>query len=354
MQFLKAKLLQYKTQLTVAGIFLLLLCALLLLWFGKSNSVQSVGAVAVQVYFEGEYRIGDEPWQTIEKEKHIPSTQGDVTLRGNFHMLAPDGEYIGLFLSKTPLAFYTDHINLTFYDDTEQPYVIDHENPLFGASACGVDWTAHSFSCDGTKPITIVVHNPHRFGNETAIDEMLANVAVWGHMDFEKDVLSRGEPQRDIGLLFVLVSFVLLGTALFSTLIHIKNSNIIWLFGLVILFAGAYFMYSAAGVSFWRDSVVANTTVLGCSMLFYMLFLCMAVVYFLKSTKKAGVCTVAALCVADAVFLVLPTVTGIFFYDIWFCWASVQTAAALVLLVCLIKEIFLTKGKAVAHAAAQV
>ncbi len=38
------------------------------------------------------YKIEDGEWHKIVKGEHIPATKGDVTLRGNFHMLAPDGE----------------------------------------------------------------------------------------------------------------------------------------------------------------------------------------------------------------------------------------------------------------------
>ena len=186
--------------LPVAGILLLIILAVLMLWFNNANSNQAIGATAARVRFNGEYRIGDGQWQTIEEGKHIPATKGDVTLRGNFHLFSPGGEYIGLFSGNTPIAFYTDHISLTFYEGEDEPYVIDHENPLFGVSACGVDWTAHSFSSEGTEPIEIVVHNPHRFGNENAIDEMLSSVAIWGNIDFERDILTEGQAQRNTGL----------------------------------------------------------------------------------------------------------------------------------------------------------
>lgn len=181
--------------LPVAGIWLLIILAVLMLWFNNANSNQAIGATAARVRFDGEYRIGDGQWQTIEEGKHIPATKGDVTLRGNFHLFSPGGEYIGLFSGNTPIAFYTDHISLTFYEGEDEPYVIDHENPLFGVSACGIDWTAHSFSSEGTEPIEIVVHNPHRFGNENAIDEMLSSVAIWSNIDFERDILTEGQAQ---------------------------------------------------------------------------------------------------------------------------------------------------------------
>ena len=116
-------------------------------------------------------------------------------------------------------------------------------------------------------------------------------------------------------MLFVIVSLIVLGTALFSTLIHINNSKIIWILGIVIMFAGTYFSYSAKGVSFWSESRVSNTTILGFSMMFYMLFLLMSISSFLKATKKVGDLTVILLAVANAVFFILPVVTDIFFYE---------------------------------------
>ena len=333
------------TILTIAGVLLLLLSAVILLWHSNANSMQAMPALVAQVYFDGEYRIADGQWQKIVKGNHISSTEGDVTLRGNFHLVAPDGEYIGIYTDSLPIALYTNHINLTFYEGENEPFVIDVENPLYGDSACHVDWIAYMLTSGSEEPIEILIHNPHSFGNETAIDEMLSNTALWTDIEFEKGVLESGNTQRDIGLLFAIISLIVLGTALFSTLIHIKNSKIIWLFGIVILFAGAYLSYSADGVSFWSESVVSNTTILGCSMMFYMLFLLFALVYFLKGTKKVGTITVMLLSLVNAVLLVLPIFTDILFYDTWLYWAAAQILANSILLGCLIREFFVTKGK---------
>ena len=334
-----------KTTLIIAGVLLLLLTAVILLWHGNATSNQAIPALVAQVYFDGEYRIADGPWQRIVKGNHIPSTEGDVTLRGNFHMLTPDGEYIGIYSGDMPIALYTDHINLTFYEGENEPYVLDMENPLFGDSACGVNWSAYSLTTGSEEPIEILIHNPHNFGNETAIDELLSNVALWSGLDFEKGILERGQTQRDGGLLFVIVSLLLLGTALFSTLIHIKNSKIIWVLGIVISFAGTYLSYSAEGVSFWSESIVSNTTMLGCSMMFYMLFLSMALVHLLKGTKTIGTITVAVMGLINAVLLIVPISTDVLFYDTWLYWAVSQMLANIILLGCLIREFFTTKEK---------
>ena len=331
--------------LQVVGIGFILLFAVLLLWYGNATSMQAEPALLAQVYFDGEYRIADGEWQEIAKGEHIPSTKGDVTLRGNFHMLTPDGEYIGIYTGDTPIALYADHISLTFYEGEKEPYVMDLENPMFGASACGIDWIAYSVTERNDEPIEILIRNPHRFGNETAIDEMLANTVLWANIDFENGVLESGAPQRNIGLIFILVALAVLGIALFSTLIHIKNSKLLWFFGLMTLFAGIYFAYSASGVSFWRKSIVSSTIIVGSAMMLYMFFLDAIIVYLLVAKKKTGAIAVACLGVADAFALVIPVISNLRFYDIWLYWSIVQLVVNLVLTVCLVKECFGTTSK---------
>ena len=340
----KLRFLNVKT-LYIIGILLIFLAAVTLLWHGNANSRQALSAMMAQVYFDGEYRIADGEWQKIEKGKHISSTEGDVTLRGNFHLLAPDGEYVGIYNGDVPIAFYINHINLTFLEGENEPYVLDIENPLFGDSSCCTCWSAYSLMSDGTEPIEILIHNPHRFGNETAIDELLSNTALWANIDFEKDILKNGETQRSIGLLFMIVSLLFLGSALFSALIRIKNVKILWVLGLVILFAGTYFSYDAPGVSFWSESTVTNTTLLGCSMMLYMLFLSIALVFFMKVTKKLGIAIIIALGAVDALFFILPIVSDVLFYDTWLYWAILQILANLLLIGCTLREAYATKGK---------
>ena len=335
----------YKTILQVMGVAIALLLAALLLWHGNATSNQAMPALVAQVYFDGEYRIADGPWQKIVKGQHIPATQGDVTLRGNFHRLTPDGTYAGIYRGDIPIAFFINHISLTFFEEGSEPYVMDMEDSMFGTSACGVVWTAYTLTSESQAQIEILIHNPHAFGNETAVDELLSNVALWTGVDFEKGVLDSDRSQRNTGLFFVIVSLAFLGIALFSTLIHIKNSKILWLFGLVILFAGTYITYSTDGIAFWSESFVSNTTILGVSMMFYMLFLLMALVHFLKGTKTVGTIVVVALGAIDALLFVLPILSGTLFYDTWLYWIIAQAVANIVLLGCLIKEFCSTKEK---------
>ena len=132
--------------LKIVGVAMVTLLAIVLLWHGNANSMQSVPALVADVYFDGEYRIADGNWQPLQKDEHISSTKGDVTLKGNFHMLAPDGQYVGIYNGDIPIAFYTDHINLTFFEGKNEPFVIDIENELYGDSSCGVSWTGYTLT----------------------------------------------------------------------------------------------------------------------------------------------------------------------------------------------------------------
>ena len=332
-----------RSHLQIVSVLLLIMLSLTLLLINNKRSTQAMPAMVADVYFEGEYSVNGGEWKKIVEGEHIPATQGDVRLRGNFHMLAPDGEYVGIYRGDIPIAFYTDHINLTFYEGGEEYFVIDTENPIYGSTGCGVSWTGLAFMGDSDKTIEILVHNPHSYGNETAIDEMLSRMALWSGIDFEKEALNSGDMQRNTGLLLIIVSMMFLGIALFSTLIHIKNTKIIWILGGAALFAGIYFAYSADGVSFWSESIVLNTTLLGVSMMLYMLFFAMIIVCLLNVTRRLGSIVVFALGIVNAAFFVLPIVTKIHFYDTWIWWVVVQLLANLVLIGCLIREFIASK-----------
>ena len=297
------------------------------------------------MYFEGQYRIGDGDFQEIKKGEHISSTKGDVLLRGNFHMLAPDGEYVGVYREDIPVAFYLNHISLTFYEVGSQPFILDMENPIYGNSVCGVNWEAYYLTSKSDDLIEILIHNPHNYGNENAIDEMLSKVTLWTPIEFEKGVLDSGASQRNIGLAILIASVMFLGTALFSSLIHVKNSKIIWLLGLVILFAGLYFTYSSFGISFWSKSIVFNTSILGISMMLYTFFFSTLITASLKKMKKVGGITCLVLGLNNVVFFILPMITKVFFYDTWRYWIIIQSVANVVLILCIIKELIYTKGK---------
>ena len=78
-------------------------------------------------------------------------------------------------------------------------------------------------------------------------------------------------------------------------------------------------------------------------MIFYMFFLSLSILHFLKDTKKLGRLAVIVLAASNAVFFVLPILSSISFYDMWLWWAVIQIIVNTVLLFCLVKEFISNK-----------
>ena len=256
-----------KIPFAILGILSILVVMLLLLWSNIRTSQQSVPALYPDIYFSGEYRLADGPWNAVKAGQHIPATRADVTLRGQFHMLTPDGEYIGVAQEGMLIAFYLDHLQLTVTEEGHEPHIMDIEHPRAGEGMCGELSIGYQLLTE--KPITLTFHNPHTFGNEKAIDNFLEELSFYSGLPYEKEFLNCGAPERNAGIGLVVVAFVLLGTALFSALLHMDRSANLTLIGMSILFAGCYFIYGSKGVFFWSDSIIGNTTVLGISVILY-------------------------------------------------------------------------------------
>ena len=326
-----------KIPFAIIGIISVLAAMLLLLWGNIASSQQSFPAFRPDIYFSGEYRLGDGPWNAVKAGQHIPATKADVTLRGQFHMVAPDGEYIGVAGEGVLLAFYLNHIQLTVQEEGQEPHNMDVEHLYAGKGMCGELSIGYELLTD--QPITLSFRNPHTFGNDRAIDMFLEELAVYGGLSYEKDCMNRGNLERNAGLSFIVVAFVLLGTALFSALLHAEGSGKMGLVGMSILFAGGYFVYGAPGVFFWSDSVVGNTTVLGICMMLYTLCVCALIASVLGSKlKKAGVGATIFSGISCMVMAVLCLATDIRFYDTWSWWAVTQSVANVALLVCLVLD----------------
>ena len=316
------------------GMVAVLAAMLLLFWGNTTKSTQSLSAVFPDVYFEGQYKIGDGQWQPVIPGEHIPATRGDVTLQGQFHLVAPNGEYAGPAEADTPLAFYANHIRITVMEPDLPPYVLDTEDEYAGEGMCGE--SCHYYRLQTGQPVTLLIHNPHSFGNETAVDEFLQELSLYADNSFEKAFAAEGSAERYMGLAFAISALVLLGTALFSTMLRIEDSGKLWPIGLSMAFAGGYFAYGAKGVSFWSDSIIGNTTIMGICMMLYMLNICWLILTFLnRKARKIGTVAVTFQGAACLAIALICAVADLRFYDSWYWWALLQSVTNLVLLICI-------------------
>lgn len=333
MRFIKEK--SNKKLLISVGISILAVFLVLFVYTGRDFGNQSKNAMYPSVEFHGLVKIADNDWKPYVKGEHIPSNKGDVTLKGHFELVAPDtGESLGMPSAGTPIAFYFNHIGGEVSEDGVKMYPFDAELDIAGEDMCGVMYTGYEYM--GGEEITIILNNPHKFGNARAVDEFLGSLSVYGGTDFERDMLSQGNGQRNWGVILILFAFMILGTAIFSMLIHMKEGRNLWLIGFVVLFAGLYFIFSARGVIFFSEIIKFNTRMIGASMMLYMFSITiLSAIRLTGKPKKIGGILILISLISNIICFAIPVFTNIKFYDTLPLWVSVQSVICIVMTVLL-------------------
>ena len=317
----------------------ILISSTIYLWLGTHNTSQSEPPTVAGVSFQGEYKIADGEWYPIVKGEHIPATEGDVTLKGIFIRHNPNtGEAIGPYSAGSSVQIYLNHIGGTAILPSGGKIPFDAEYEPLGEDACAAMFS--SVPSMGDQPITIVLHNPHSYGNENAIDEFLEHMSIAPGSYHEGIMLEKGESERNIGILIFISSLIILGIAAFSTIIHLKYSIELWVIGLMTFFAGGYFLFDAFAVSLWNEPYIFNTRALGLSMMLYMLFTTLIIITRLSGpARRIGCCafSISVITVLSCIFASFFEIVK--FYDTWPVWAIVEVAVALTLIACQLTSI---------------
>ena len=310
----------------------IVLLAIVLSFFvyaGRDYGSQAMNAFYLSARFQGEYKIADGDWQPYVEGKHIPADKGDVTLKGHFELYVPDtGEALGNAEEGVVLAFYFNHIGGEVSEGGKEFIPFDAEFDIAGEDMCGEMYIG--YECKGAEEITIKLKNPHKFGNPDAVDDFLNNLNTYGGTDFERDMLNRGSTHRIWGFVLILFAFMVLGTAIFSMLIHVKGSVNLWFVGFGIFSAGIYFMFKAHGVMFFSEIIKFNTRMFAGSMMLYMLMLTVITTCLLKGKLKkvgAGLGILALLSICA--FMLAPSFADVKFYDMLSVWAPIQSVICL-------------------------
>ena len=139
----------------------------------KSN--QSVLAMSLQLKFAGEYCQNGGAWQTLDEGTDLSAFDGDLSLRGTFDTELPEGVCI---------YFYLDHIGMTVSVNGENLYDMSNEiNP----DMCGTGWQGWLLPAmaEGDQ-VEIQLHNPHRYGNKNAYNELLDSLYVSGETQLKQ------------------------------------------------------------------------------------------------------------------------------------------------------------------------
>ena len=290
----------------------------------KTNVVQATPAVHTVLEFAGEYRIGDGAWHPYVKGEHISATDGDVTLKGHFYFNTGTDQLIA---TGTPMVFYLNHVSFEAYHNGSLCYLSDCENPYIGNMSCGMLWAGKLIypAVEGDS-FEIVLKNPHKIGNETAVDEFLAH-AYAGDLTVLKDqLMEKSELQRSVALGVFVLAFVVLGIAIFAGFQHIPQTPLLWLFAAVVLCVGGWFYFGSENSVFWNTAVLVNTA--GCEMckMLYGFFACCLSLFCLNpKTRPVGKWLVAILGVTVCVLILIPGLSGAKIYDMKPWWMIAQT-----------------------------
>ena len=317
-------------------ISLLAVVLFLFVYTGRDYGNQAMNALYLSAEFQGEYKVADGDWQPYVKGEHIPADKGDVTLKGHFQLFVPTtGEIVGKAEEGVVLAFYFNHIGGEVSEGGENFRPFDAELDIAGDDMCGEMYIG--YECKGADEITIKLKNPHKFGNAGAIDDFMNNLNTYGGTGFERDMLNRGSAHRIWGIALILFAFMMLGTAIFSMLIHVKGNGNLWLVGFCIFSAGIYFLFKAHGVMFFSEIIKFNTRMQTGSMMLYMLMITAIIAFQLNGkAKKVGVSLTALALFSVSVFMMVPTFADVRFYDILPVWSAIQSVICLVMTVLLV------------------
>lgn len=329
-----------KTRIPWVMIVLILLATafVIMATVAQMKSSQAEEAIVPEVKFVGEYRIDGGEWKTVSRGKHISATDGIVELKGRFILYEKrSGTELGAASDGIIISLYLDHIKATIKDSNGRIWVSDNENDLYGKGACTAMWTEYVFEENAGEEVLITVYNPHVFGNARAVDSLLKNVSIY-NAGTRSGIFSSFAPiPLLVAILLAVFLLVLLVASIFASMLHQKNSRQIWLFWLLVLFGGAYFIFSRDKIGIWNPMNASNTVMLGASMMVYVLTAYAIITSFLTGIlKKISIATTVVLGAVTVILSAVFILTPVDLYDTYPYWTVAMVMGALILFVCVV------------------
>ena len=334
-----------KKKLVTLGIIILILISGINVVKTIFKDRQAEDAFLLHVLLQGEYKIGDGEWKPIVDGEHIPAGKGDVTLRGTLNMTFPTGEIVAPVSQNARVVLFLNHLGCSVHIQGKEPFVLDSENERIGNSTCGEYWFVYLHEAAESEVVEFHLTNPHAFGNEFAVDEFLNSMSMYEEAYFERVMAGKMESQKVMGYAVAFVAFIIIGIALFSSLIRLDVSKFIWLAGLTILFAGIYFIADASNTFIGRMHISMKTTLIVLSIMLYGFFTeAFTSICFVKHLKKAGYILVATMGVCTGILLTYSALSNVKLYDLFAVWVVLQVISAIALLIISWKNLRYVKG----------
>lgn len=298
------------------------------------NDNHAFAASSLKVTFQGEYKAGSGNWQPIESDTKIICLDGEVRLKGYFQLEFSDGTVLGGVPKGISLITYFDHIGGEIYVNGQLEHEFDTENKLYGYSSCAADWISFDCPAEENEIVEIVLRNPHKFGNGNAVDTFLNSMYTYSGAAFDQFLSQQNAPQKTFGIVIIVISFIILGVAIFSTILKVPYSGMIWIFGFMLLFAGGFFVLDLPNYCIVGSSSVFNSIAKSLCIILYPAFMFLLTENCLRDKLKKAGGIVAGVCGGFSVAAVIIAFTGeMLIYDLNYYMLMIQHAAALVLIV---------------------
>ena len=320
----------------IPGYLLLFLLIGALMFAALADAEEPSTSPLTQVVFQGEYCLEDGIWKPLGTGS-IRALNQTVTLRGNFLMITPNGGDPVPLDPDTQIALYLDHLGCTILANDKLPYVLETESAGMGKSGCAQRWEFYTYpGSDGI--VEIKLHNPHRYGNPSAVNTFLDNLYLFTGDSFLHQQLSDPGFMRSIGVAVFITALLLIGVALLSMLLDLKESGILWLVGMTVLFAGSSYILNTPNISLWSSFYQFNTTGQMICMLMYTLFLQrLARLCLSDSLQIPGRIAVWASGVLVALTMTFSLHSQNKIYDLMFYWVLAESVICVILLIlCLV------------------
>lgn len=343
----KIKNLTKKMPLVLIGcLFLIAICVVSLVVI-STNTSMSVDASSLTTKFVGEYKIADGDWQEITDGGHISATQGNVTLRGKFNIYLPNGKLYSDNPTGHSINFYCNHIFVKMYVGNNPPMIFEAEHPQLGADACGVKWSAcYSFPETYDGYTEIVISNPHKYGNDLAIDQFLGDIRLDPPMMLGNTLAKEYDGYRHVGFSFFAISLVVFVLSIVAVVAKLNIAKLLWIIGFWILFTSGFYILDTPDVYFWNNNTPFNTTALCLCQILSNFFLTLFGMSFLSNkNKKLASIVQVVVGVTNLTLILLATFGVMRIFDVRFYHYIIFAIHAIILGVLCVLDIKREKNK---------
>lgn len=320
--------------------FAALLIGLLIMLTSKPIVIQSSPPVPMPQVFTGEYSFDEQNWYPLVMGSDLSALDGDLFLRGHFE---------NTIYADSRLYYFSNHIAGEIFIDgvlSNIDTLLEMEQigiPI-QPSMCAKAWTFWYFNEEVPTDAFVEIHlkNPHTFGNESAYRAFLSTLCCTPNdTSFLAKYLSGfGRPLLSVGIVFVIIGILLLGSALSCLVLRSPVNINLAKIGFLSLFAGGFFLFDTIDLNFWSENNILNTYGWQICIMYSIYLLGIIAKDTMNKTRKK-IASIALLLSAGVNFvIVIVSFSGLrVIYDLLQYWVYTQMLLCPLLILCCTVEL---------------